>query len=182
MIVQTRTVAQVMGLYAFFSRLAYAATEQREDQLRWWSRELGQHSYQWNNNTYQFHPDAFAEYASGERRVRFWLEYEAGDPSVRNLAVTLSAYGIYLRSREWMREQTPLPVLCYLVQGPAQEQRLARVVGRLPGGLPGGRLAVTTTGRVQQVGIMKPIWWRLLPARESDPKDMLRRRVTLLEL
>jgi hypothetical protein len=182
LIVRTRTVAHVMGLYAFFAHLALAAAEQRGDQLRWWSRELGQRYYQWNGNTYQFHPDAFAEYASGERGVRFWLEYEAGDPSVRDLATRLTAYGTYLRSREWMREQTPLPMLCYLVQGPAQEQRLARVVAKLSGGLSGCRLAVTTTGRVQQAGVLKPIWWRLLPARENDRKDVPLHRMTLLEL
>ncbi len=181
-ILQHRTTAQVLGLYEFFTELSQAATEQRADRLCWWSRELGQRTYEWNGTTYQFHPDALAEYESGERHIRFWLEYEAGDPAVRDLMTTLTRYSTYLRSREWMRELTPLPVLCYLVQGPAQERRLARVAARLPGGFAGGRLAVTTTSRVQQVGILKPIWWRLLPEMESNEHDLSPQRITLLEL
>jgi hypothetical protein len=181
-ILHRHTMAQVLGLYAFFAQLAVAATEQQAGRLRWWSRELGQRTYEWNGTTYQWYPDALAEYESGGRQIRFWLEYEAGDPSVRDLMASLTRYSAYLRSREWMREQTPLPVLCYLVQGPAQERRLAQVATRLPGGFAGGRLAVTTIGRVQQVGVLKPIWWRLLEDSERDVHPRSPERVTLVDL
>jgi hypothetical protein len=181
-ILHRRTMDQVLGLYGFFTELAGAATEQQGGRLRWWSRELGQRIYSWNGTTYQWHPDALADYERGERHLQFWLAYEAGDPSVRDLMASLMRYSTYLRSREWMREQTPLPVLCYLVQGPAQERRLAHVAARLQSRLTGGRLAVTTTGRVQQVGVLKPIWWRLQPGLEREAHALSPPRMTLVDL
>jgi DNA-binding MarR family transcriptional regulator len=165
-----------IGLYAFFAQFARAASAQSDLRLHWWSLEQGIRRYQWNGATYLFHPDATAEVGRGEQIQRFWLEYAGGDPSVRDFTRTLSSYAAYLRSKVWMSEQRPLPALCYLVSAPAQEHRLARVVDKGQAALTGYHLGVTTLGRVQNAGVLAPIWQPLLPAREAT------RRVSLLDL
>lgn len=168
-------------LYDFFARLARATTEPSGVCLRWWSLEVGTRRYLWHGVQYLFQPDAVAEIASGERRRRFWLECTTGDPSVRDLARMLSAYAIYLRSRDWMHEQMPL--LCVLVTGPAQERRLARVAQAVLGAIAGCRLAVTTAARVLQAGVLSPIWWQIELAEEHGrASESSVERVTLMDL
>jgi DNA-binding MarR family transcriptional regulator len=165
-----------IGLYTFFAQFARATSAQSDLRLHWWSLEQGIRRYQWNGANYLFHPDATAEVERGEQVQRFWLEYAGGDPSGRDFTRTLSSYAAYLRSMVWMSEQRPLPALCYLVSGPVQEHRLARVVDKGQAVLTGCHLGVTTIGRVQNAGVLAPIWWPLLPAREAA------RRVSLLDL
>ncbi|GHO96624.1 hypothetical protein KSF_066720 [Reticulibacter mediterranei] len=165
-----------IGLYTFFAQLACAASAQSDLRLHWWSLEQGIRRYQWNGATYLFHPDATAEVGREGQVQRFWLEYAGGDPSVRDFTRTLSSYAAYLRSKVWMSEQRPLPALCYLVSGPAQEHRLARVVDKGQAALAGYHLRVTTIERIQDAGVLAPIWLPLLPKREAT------RRVSLLDL
>lgn len=171
-----------IGLYTFFAQFARAANAQSDLCLRWWSLEQGIRRYQRNGVTYLFHPDATAEVERGEQIQRFWLEHAGGDPSVRDFTRTLSSYAAYLRSKVWMSEQRPLPALCYLVSGPVQEHRLARVVDKGQAVLIGCHLGVTTIGRIQNAGVLAPIWRPLLPARETATSQEATQRVSLLDL
>jgi DNA-binding MarR family transcriptional regulator len=172
------------GLYHFFALLARAAPPfpDASPRLIWWNQDLGTRRYHWNGASYLFQPDATAEMAMGERVVHFWLEYAARDSSVRDLARTLSSYVAYLRSRAWTREQMLLPLLCYLVQGPAGEQRLARVVQKWQAALTGCRIAVTTVGRVEHAGVLAPIWWPLSPSASGEKLSRPVQRIRLLDL
>jgi DNA-binding MarR family transcriptional regulator len=164
------------GIYSFFAELAANTPgDPAAPRLRWWSQQEGHRFYLWQKTTCLFSPDATAEVGNEERTRHFWLEYLAGAPSVRDFTRRLRGYSTYLRSRAWMGEQRPLPVLCVLVEGPSQEQRLARLIPSIQEQLLGCRVTVTTMSRVQARGGFAPIWWPLSPTPAEE-------RVSLLDL
>jgi hypothetical protein len=71
--------------------------------------------------------DAVAEYQAGERRVRFWLEWDRGTMNVRDLVIKFTPYAHYIASREWAREDARLPRLFCVAPDIAQERRMQRV-------------------------------------------------------
>ena len=63
----------------------------------------------------------------GQQQVRFWLEWDRGTMNVRDLAIKFTSYAQYIASREWVREDSMLPVLLCVVPEIGQERRMQRV-------------------------------------------------------
>lgn len=114
--------------------------------------------YQVNEQWHNLRPDALAEYRAGERRIRFWLEWDRGTMNVRDLTTKCSAYAHYLVSREWARERSPLPLLVCVTPDIAQEQRLARMAQATLAQTRGLMLWTTTSERLDEHGPLAPIW------------------------
>jgi hypothetical protein len=68
-----------------------------------------------------------SEYRVGERRLRFWLEWDRGTMNARDLTIKFASYAHYLASREWAGEGAKPPWLLCISPEPAQERRIQRV-------------------------------------------------------
>lgn len=123
-----RHIQHTAGIYGFFAALAQATRQQPDHEFCWWETgAMCERCCQVNEEWHNLRPDALAEYRSGERRIRFWLEWDRGTMNVRDLTTKSAAYVHYLASREWARERSPLPLLVCVTPEIAQEQRLVRV-------------------------------------------------------
>lgn len=154
-------IQHTAGIYGFFASLAQSAGQQPDHDLCWWETgAMCERRYQVNEQWHNLRPDALAEYRAGERRIRFWLEWDRGTMNVRDLTTKCTAYGHYLASREWARERSPLPLLVCVTPEIAQEQRLARVAQATLAQTRGLMLWTTTSERLDEHGPLAPIWQR----------------------
>lgn len=154
-------IQHTAGIYTFFAALAQAARQQPDQDLCWWETgAMCERRYQVNEQWHNLRPDALAEYRAGDRRIRFWLEWDRGTMNVRDLTTKCTAYAHYLVSREWARERSPLPLLVCVAPEIAQEQRLARVAQATLVHTHGLVLWTTTSERLAEYGPLAPIWIR----------------------
>ena len=61
-------------------------------ELCWW--ETGatcERRYRVGEQWYNLRPDALAEYSIGQRRLRFWLEWDRGTMDVRDLSIKFAS-------------------------------------------------------------------------------------------
>jgi len=84
--------------------------------------------YRDHDHWYNLRTDALAAYQAGERRVRFWLEWDRATMGTRDLAVKCRIYAHYVASRVWFKQEAALPLLLVVTPDPGQERRLGRVV------------------------------------------------------
>ncbi|GHO98639.1 hypothetical protein KSF_086870 [Reticulibacter mediterranei] len=171
------------GVYAICAHLARACRMMSEAGTAhsfWWSAQLGTRRYRWQDTICLFQPDVLFEIRTGEHRLRYWLEYLAGDPSGRTIERTLLVYSRYVQSRAWRAEDALLPRLCVVLDGPAQERRFARGLTQEAPLLTPLSLLSTTMGRIHTRGAFAPIWWSLLPTRGA-PEEKAPVRVSLLD-
>ena len=117
-----------------------------------------------------------SEYRVGERRLRFWLEWDRGTMNARDLAIKFTSYAHYVTSREWARERAVLPWLVCIVPDIAQERRVQRVSQAVLAHSPGAVIWTTTAALLKEYGPHAPIWLRTLPSssRRAQPGDVRR--------
>ncbi len=167
------------GIYGFFVSLSQAASEGRlqghDHHLLWWETGSScERRYRDHDRWHNLRPDAFAEYQAGELRVRFWLEWDRGTMSTPDLAVKCTTYARYVASREWFKQETALPFLLVVTPDPGQERRLGRVARATMTDECGLIIRTTTLTRMQEQGLLGPIWNQVLPY--SEGKDLMPRR------
>ena len=170
--VLVRHLEHTAGIYGFFASLSQAASEERlqgrEHRLLWWETGAAcERRYRDHDRWHNLRPDALAEYQAGERRVRFWLEWDRGTMSSRDLAVKCRTYAQYVASREWFKQEAALPLLLVVTPDSGQERRLGRVVTATLTDNCGLIIRTTTLTRVRQQGILGPIWNQVFPQSEG---------------
>jgi len=99
--------------------------------------------------------------------VRFWLEWDRGTMSSRDLGVKLRTYEQYVASREWFKQEAALPLLLFVTPDPGQEMRIGRAATATLTDMCGLIIRTTTTTRMCEHGLLGPIWDRVLPHREG---------------
>ncbi|SRR6266566_7482869 len=96
--------------------------------LLWWETGAAcERRYRDHDHWHNLRPDALAEYQAGERRVRFWLEWDCGTMDSRDLADKCRTYAQYVTSSEWFKQEATLPLLLVVTPEPGQEKRIGRV-------------------------------------------------------
>src|SRR2546429_4060327 len=99
-----------------------------EHELCWWETvAMCERRYRVGEQWYNFRPDALAQFRMGSQNMRFWLEWDRGTMNVRDLSIKFSAYGHFVTSREWVREDARVPRLFCIAPDIAQEKRVRRV-------------------------------------------------------
>ena len=143
-------------------------TQGREHRLLWWETGAAcERRYRDHDHWHNLRPDAFAEYQAGERRVRFWLEWDRATMGTRDLAAKFRTYAQYVASREWFKQEAALPLLLVVTPDSGQERRLGRVVTATLTDNCGLIIRTTTLTRVRQQGILGPIWNQVFPQSEG---------------
>lgn len=187
------------GVYDFFASLITAArsasTTAVPHRLLWWETgalcELRYHDHErWHN----LRPDGAGVYRIGTRRIRFWLEYDTGTMSYRDLVPKFKSYAAYLATGHWREtSDRTLPLLLVVAPDRSQRDRLMRVasnaflahapsqtgtVGRTAenGTIPQLRAYVTLAELFFEVGPLAAIWWPMV--LETDRTDGRRCVVT----
>ena len=143
--------------------------------MLWWEAGAAcERRYRNHDHWHNLRPDAFAEYQAGEKRVRFWLEWDRGTMGARDLVAKLWTYEHYVASREWFKQEVGLPLLLVVTPDPGQERRFGRVAtGTLTNEC---RLIIRTTTltRVREQGLLGQVWEQVLP--HSVGMDLMLRR------
>ena len=165
--VLVRHLEHTAGIYGFFASLSQAAIEERlqggEHRLLWWETGAAcERRYRDHDRWHNLRPDALAVYQAGEQRVRFWLEWDRGTMSSRNLAAKCRTYAQYVASREWFKQETALPLLLVVTPDPGQERRLGRVATATLTDGCGLIIRTTTLTRLQEQGFLGPVWGQVL--------------------
>jgi hypothetical protein len=170
-----RHLEHTVGVYGFFASLSLAAkqerVQQREQQLLWWETGSScERRYRDHDHWHNLRPDAMGEYQAGERRVRFWLEWDRATMGTRDLIAKFSTYAQYVASREWFRERAVLPLLLIVAPSMGQETRIARVVTAVLANVPGFVIRTTTNTRLADRGPLAAIWYQALPTIQTTDK------------
>jgi hypothetical protein len=170
-----------IGVYRFFALLIAATREQNElHRVMWW--ETGSAcirrfaTARRTDGTIVFatlRPDAIGEYAWGNRRLRFMLEWDMGTMTTTQLLQKFVNYGRYAHSRAYQREGArSLPVLYVVTLDAAHEARIARILDALVAEhhlTPNGNLAIRTTtfALLAESGPLARIWQPHLPRQQA---------------
>jgi len=167
-----RHLEHTVGVYGFFAALSLAAKQERaqqqEHQLLWWETGSScERRYRDHDHWHNLRPDAMGEYQAGERRVRFWLEWDRATMGTRDLMAKFNTYAHYVASREWFREKAVLPLLLVVAPGQGQEMRIARVITAMLANTPGLVICTTTITRLLDRGPLAAIWYQVLPNRQA---------------
>ncbi len=99
--------------------------------------------------------------------MRFWLEWDCGTMSARDLAIKCKSYANYVASREWFKREPTLPLLLAVTPDLGQEMRFGRVATATLSDKCGLIIRTTTLTRVSEQGLLSPIWDQILPNREG---------------
>ena len=174
-----RHLEHTAGIYGFFASLSQAASEERlqgrEHRLLWWETGTAcERRYRDHEHWHNLRPDALATYQAGERRVRFWLEWDRGTMSSRDLAVKCRTYEQYVASREWFKQEASLPLLLVVTPDPEQERRISRVATVTLTDSCRLIIRTTTWTRVCEQGLLGPIWDQVFPhigMKELTPRS-----------
>lgn len=186
-----RQVEHTAGVYSFFALLSQTAQQERmqgmQHRLLWWeSGRACMRRYRYADSWHNLRPDASGEYAIGEQRLRFWLEWDNGTMNVRDLAVKFSTYAHYVASHEWAKERAILPYLLIVAPERAQEMRIERVAKALLANTPGLFVRITTATRLREKGPLAAIWLPGDQRYEPDQKTQqgmqpIQTRLSLVE-
>jgi hypothetical protein len=101
------------------------------------------------------------EYLAGERRVRFWLEWDRATIGTRDLVAKFKMYAHYITSQEWCKEQRFMPYLLVVAPGKEQEMRIARITAAVLVDTPGLVILTTTATRLVDQGPLAAIWYQV---------------------
>jgi predicted transcriptional regulator len=167
-----RHLEHTAGIYGFFASLSQAASLERlqghDHRLLWWETGVAcERRYRDHDRWHNLRPDAFAEYQAGERQIRFWLEWDRGTMSSRDLAVKFQTYEHAVDSREWFKQEAVLPFLLVVTAHPGQEKRLGRIATITLTDTCKLIIRTTTLTRVHEQGLLGPIWDQVLPQSEG---------------
>jgi predicted transcriptional regulator len=179
-----RTPQHTSGLYRFFALLhaAQSPVDAPADdvyRLLWW--ETGRSCYRrfcFNQHWYALCPDGIGECLWGRRRIRFWLEWDAGTMNSRDLRQKFATYALYasLAQAGLVRtEEFPaVPLVLVVVASYGQERRVRRILQELLDEKLLFRpypfsLRITTADRIAGSGILAPIWLPLVPPIQLSP-------------
>ena len=99
----------------------------------------------------------------------------------RNLASKTHAYAYFVRSRQWLKEGTTLPMLVIVVPEKSQEMRIRHIAIRI---LQATGLTVrsTTATRLARNSPLAPIWLPVLPLPQQMIDGQLPARQGWLDL
>lgn len=165
------------GVYSFFALLG----EQAQLYLRWWETgPLSERHFRYAEKTYRFRPDALAVVQFGSHQLRFWLEWDRGTMTLKDLRLKFTTYAMYLVSREWARSSPYLPALLCVTPEIGQERRVAEAARQCLVHVPAAfRLYTTTAHLLATSGIMAPIWQHVVLANQQTLSSG--RRMALFE-
>jgi hypothetical protein len=136
----------------------------------------GGRRYRDHDHWHNLLPDAVGEYLAGERRVRFWLEWDRAMMGRRDLVAKFTTYAQNMTSWEWFKEKSVLPHLLVVAPGMDQEMRIARVVTHVLATVPGLVVHSTTATRLAEWGPLAAIWYQVLP-NAGEKETAARRRL-----
>ncbi len=163
------------GVYGFFTQLHEVLATRPHARVRWWETGVSsERHFRYAEKTYRFRPDAQAAVQIGERQVRFWLEWDRGTMSLRDLRVKFTTYAMYLLSREWARSTPSLPALVCVAPEMGQERRLAEAARQCLVQVPAAfRMYTTTTNLLMMQSILAPIWQQVVLRDQQMPHSSL---------
>ncbi len=163
------------GVYGFFTLLHEVLATLPDAAVRWWETGvISERHFRYAEKTYRFRPDAQAAVQVGEHSVRFWLEWDRGTMSLRDLRVKFTTYAMYLLSREWARSSPSLPALLCVAPEMAQERRLAEAASQCLVQVPAAfRMYTTTTNLLMRQSILAPIWQQVVLCDQQMPHASL---------
>jgi hypothetical protein len=105
--------------------------------------------------------------STGERRLRFWLEWDRGTMNARDLTIKFASYAHYLASREWAGEGAKPPWLLCVSPEPAQERRIQRVAQASLLSITELVLWTTTSEWLCEQGPLASIWSLVSPLSQA---------------
>ncbi len=164
-------IRHTAGVYAFFAQLTQALAAVPDAGVRWWETGvISERHFSFQDKTYRFRPDALASVQCGARTTRFWLEWDRGTMTLKDLRVKFTTYAMYLVSREWASSSPTLPALLCVAPDMGQEQRLIKAARQYLVSVPRGfRLYTATAHLLMTQGILSPIWRPLERAPRPTP-------------
>ncbi len=169
-------IRHTAGIYTFFSLLSSSLATRPDASLRWWETGvLSERHFQFREKVYRFRPDALAAVQWGPRTFRFWLEWDRGTMTSKDLLLKFTTYAMYLASREWASSSPHLPALLCVTPDIQQENQLLKAALQRLMQVPAGFCMYTTTAPLLLTqGILGPIWRRVelqKPPTEPAPVE-----------
>jgi hypothetical protein len=147
-----------------------------EHQLLWWETGAAcERRYRDHDHWHNLRPDALGEYQIGEKRMRFWLEWDRGTMGVRDLGAKFNTYAHYVASKEWFKEQRVSPSLLVVTADVGQEMRVIRVAAAVLAQTPGLVVRTTTTTRQADQGPLGAIWYQGVPNCRNGTRETVQR-------
>jgi len=158
------------GIYSFFAQLATVAhlndPPEPHHSLLWWETGRAcERYYREMDGWHAMRPDGAGEYQAGQRRFRFWLEWDRGTMNRRDLEVKFAAYDHYIRSREWRTDgNDPLPMLLVVTSNVAQETLIGQALRTALADHPAFTIRLTLQERLSMYNPLSAIWKPYHPA------------------
>jgi hypothetical protein len=148
------------GVYTFFAQLSKALATYPDACVRWWETGvISERHFSFRDKTYRFRPDALATVQLGSRSFRFWLEWDRGTMTAKDLRLKFTTYAMYLASREWASSSPALPALLCVTPDIGQEKQLIKAALQRLVHVPTGLCVYTTTVQLLLTqGMLNPIW------------------------
>jgi hypothetical protein len=148
------------GVYGFFATLTTALAALPGARLRFWETgAICERVFVWQERTYHFKPDAFAEVRLGTGHTRrFWAEWDRGTMMVRDLERKCATYAAFLTSREWIQGSSIPPALLCVFPERSQEIRFGKTARALLAHGPALQLYTTTASLLMTRGVLQAIW------------------------
>lgn len=172
-----RYPAHTAGVYTFFAALLRSIERERSrghgPELLWW--ETGAaciRRYHYHERWRNFRPDGAGEYLRDEsgsswRRVAFWLEWDRGTMSVRDLQAKFTSYAEYVTSREWMHDGVhALPRLLVVMSDGKQQFHVIEALESTLVAVPGLTVFLTTAAQIISGDPLSDIWHQWLQSME----------------
>jgi hypothetical protein len=173
-------IQHTAGVYAFFALLTEALATQANARVNWWETGvITERHFLYREKTYRFRPDAQASVQLNAQAFRFWLEWDRGTMTPKDLRIKFTTYAMYLHSREWASSSPYLPAILCVTPDIAQEHQLTGAAIQRLVQVPSALCVYTTTvSLLLTQGMLKPIW-RAIPLSNQQtqrpPADVSRR-------
>ena len=98
--------------------------------------------------------------------MRFWLEWDRGTESTRDLNIKCQTYAHYVVSQEFVKGKNALPLLLIVTPERGQELRITRVADSVLDDTHGFVVLTTTVTRLNEQGLLAQIWYQILPKQK----------------
>jgi DNA-binding MarR family transcriptional regulator len=167
-----RQIQHLAAIYTFFTELTLAPSENSQRFLAWWeSNKASRRLFSVQDRWFSVHPDAQGEYLWDQTRIRFWLTYVEGVPSVRDLTLLFRSYARYATSRWWQGEPVGIPYVFIICAGYPQERTVTHIVQQELAEARGYVVRITTEALLHQHGPLGKIWSPIYPPMRSRNPD-----------
>ncbi len=162
------SAAHDAGVYHFCAQLIAAACTQPDHAVLWWETAAScSVRYRLLERWYNLRPDAAGVYRAGYRRIRWWLEWDAGTMDAGELREKFRAYARYVSTRQWQADGIrSLPILLCVAPHYQQFERLRRVAADVLSRESNFGAYITLAERLAEQGPLMPIWGAL---RHDEP-------------